>query len=994
MRKRLALCLAFLFTLSALSVSALTLSDTTGLFEFADDTVYVYDKDITAEELEAAFGGAEYINEDGVSAEDSDIVYMGSLKNGDTTYPVKMQKMVFEDEFETERPRGQRINEFFGTNWSRTHMESCVGGIGGHDEDDHAYVLTTTNSDGKSELGEETAVAGAVVTYEMQIYIRDSNTEAVNFMLPYLNADGAKQWTAQYKILGNGTYSVYGKEGKAAVGRWHTLVQTLNIARGKLLAYLDGELVAEQSVTNLAQAKNIKFETTYPNGASGMVAFDKQKVYIGAYYPPVVEKPESLDTSKVEFEDDTIYVYDRTLTPATLPIDAKGASVVYADANGDVSTEIINGGTLTIGSDTYVVSMTKLIRHYEFNENETLYKQGSSFDNVNPTWETGIGGKTDSALVIRADAAAIRPEQRSWDGAGEKTGKPITYELQAYLNENVGQINICVKNYSANVWSTQANLFGSGIAELGDDKSAVNINKWHTIAMTFYDDGTVEFYLDGILKSTRSLTNYTGIEDVRIVMSINADGMAAMDNFKVYYGSYSTDKKVLVSSDEYVIVDGDYVYVYKTGMKKSELLSVLSADGAIINYINANGEVAAEDEAVKNGTVTVDEDTYTVMMRKDIFSDDYNRDVASGAQPSSAQGLTHQGHVTGTENAVGGRADGDKSFVFKADNIAKTGSNSNPSLWMYPGIEDGVVTVKTSAYVSGNGMPKIAMKIVKDDGGTYWSAQNFFNANGKVTAGENYKGTTDINGWHTIATTLDFIGDKISYYLDGVLLTTEEVPTMKKLDRITLEASYSADIMNGIVAFDNFDYYCGAYDSADDLLNICPTTDHVVLSTADGYIGIDGSYSLTAFRNMFADPENVTVYDDDTMTSQENVKSFGVEGYDEYVLFASKSGDVTAGYKVCFAEESAETPEIAFADGKATASVVLTGTGSTAATFVIAEYNGNKLTNIAFASADNILKRTISAELNAVSGRTYKAFAVSSPADMRSISEAAVETAE
>ena len=176
------------------------------------------------------------------------------------------------------------------------HKSSFEGGLGGKAADNKAFVIRTTNFNGESGKGDPyinyaaTFALKGVVTFECSIYL-DSDDAYMNVTIPYSRTEdklSSDVWYSPLMLKGGIVYSNnIPLEMTYNAGQWYKMSCVLNTITKDSKVYINGDLVAENKLSDLKTAYRLKAEVRYPEGAgkvsNGVAAFDDFKVFYGSY---------------------------------------------------------------------------------------------------------------------------------------------------------------------------------------------------------------------------------------------------------------------------------------------------------------------------------------------------------------------------------------------------------------------------------------------------------------------------------------------------------------------------------------------------------------------------------------------------------------------------------------------------------------------------------------------------------------------------------------
>lgn len=1005
-----------------LRVLALESSDTNAVEVDAEKKiVYVYGRETTVADLKKILGAEiVYTNLAGHAGTDTERVLNGTVTAEDGVYQVAMTKELLRMDFEEDGP----AMTFSGYGGRRE------AGIGGKGADDFAWVVSAPQApSGNIEWQNvDGAGTGKVTTYEIKVMIPSMYEEGQANNLTHLNfcikTESDQMWAIQPRLLGNGKAQIPGKTGDiegVALGAWHSLAVTFrptepDAKKAEACFYLDGELTSTLPLTNYIGVASVKIGVQGESGQPAKVAVDDYLVYNGFYG---MDGLASLDDRVVEIDGKTVYVYDTALTKAELlaKISANGAALdcIREDSSAVEEGAVIDGGWLTVDGERYPIRMKKELVSVDFND-ESQALMG--FEGLTSERRGGLAGKTDKdyAQAVSTESGS-GASVRTWPNSGSPSRRIITYEMNLLIPERyqeqenaVDKLNFIIKTDSDQPFKLQTQLLGNGEAVIpGRDSNLTDIarDQWHRAALTIKPqaDGSAEFYsyLDGVQVGTDRFTEYTGIADIRLEITFPSGkaGMAAFDDYKAYYGAYMSEGVLPVSQDYRIEIAGASVYVYSLTLTKKEFLEKISAPGAVVNYYSEEGQLAAETDLVKNGTLTVDDKSYAVKMKKEIHSDSYNREIPKNTSPSGLQGINkvEGSHRSYVQSGLAGRKKTDTSFVIETQDFAGPEEMRNPSLQVWNTAE-GIITVQTAVYLEGKDVSATLAVPCAGTDGTIWAGSIVMDSAGAVKAQE-FSAQAEPGEWHVMAITADTRQKTFIYYFDGAELGSKTVDTMTATRNFNVEVTYPTDAAadktySGKLAVDSFSVYYGPYDAATDLMTVCPASGEVVLSDQERAIGIGTDYTAAEFKSLFSPASGLTLYDDATMDSQTAVNNFGVWGEGEYALFQSPSGDRIRGYHIVMLGETVKAgkPVITAGSGTVSASVAVTAAGfeGSQAILVLAAYDANgAMAAVTAAEGQVEVRGLLSAVLDIdPAGKTFKAFVLEDLSGIRPLGEPGV----
>lgn len=339
------------------------------------------------------------------------------------------------------------------------HKSSFEGGLGGKASDNKAFVIRTTDFNGEKGKGDPyinyaaTSALKGVVTFECSIYL-DSDDAYMNVTIPYSKTEDKLSSDVWYSPLMLKEGIVY-SNGNALemtynAGQWYKMSCVLNTITKNSKVYINGDLIAENKLSDMKTAYRLKAEVRYPEGdgkvSSGVAAFDDFKVFYGSYdntpnYISVkaapAEEPSQIPVLVVDDALGQIILNQTTIDSPVVPTNLvkqslilnAGVTASYYDneeLNSSVAAQraIADGMVLVLESEsketykyyTFVSAFNKVgiqVSDYQYSEVlKEIYPQsgiaaGEFLSHITPysgctmTVTTGEGVTVDSAALIK-----------------------------------------------------------------------------------------------------------------------------------------------------------------------------------------------------------------------------------------------------------------------------------------------------------------------------------------------------------------------------------------------------------------------------------------------------------------------------------------------------------------------------------------------------------------------------------------------------------------
>ena len=522
--------------------------------------------------------------------------------------------------------------------------------------------------------------------------------------------------------------------------------------------------------------------------------------------------------------------------------------------------------TMVLADETVVISNQF---GYDSSGNPIVVYNDSK--NTNITWSEDIGGlggkaQDDKSFVFTATEIPANADDKS---AGVK------YAGLDYNKDYVFEMNILVDGADATVnYMYEDNGFelikylsdGTFMYRENDtyvDAGKYETGKWHRLVI-WYDgtDGTSQrrrhsIYLDGVrlTENGKNMTNTAAVIMPGINAYTSSEGTVAFDDFKAYYvgGDYVPDAadsiKTTDSADLKFNAETNTV-TYNSGVYSTpaELIDVIKA-ATDCTYAGIFDDSTLSESAseLTDSSILVftspNGSTYSYWSLKSIYIDEntisneygYNKDGNEIGVYNDYKNT----NITWSESVggLGGKAQGDKSFVFTATEIPANADDKSAGV-KYAGLDynkdyvfemnvlvDGAEATVNFQY-EDNGYELI--KYLSDGTFLYRENDTYVEAASKYETGK----------WHRLVIWYDGTDGtssrrRHSIYLDGVRLT-ENGKYLTNGAAMIMPGINAYTSFEGTVAFDDFKaYYVGGDytpDSADAI--VTENSDNLIFDTS------------------------------------------------------------------------------------------------------------------------------------------------------------------
>lgn len=361
--------------------------------------------------------------------------------------------------------------------------------IGGKEANDYADVITKTASWSAPYTRPEWVASYPVFEATTFTAKADVYASAAGDKI-YIDMDlyqGSTKISREFGLGSKTEYPVTYNGGSYTAGKWYTIGVTVNTATDKVVYFVNGEYVGEETITDISGIGG-DFRIQFNGSTAGTYAVDNMTIVEGLEpytYPPVVE--------------------------GTF---ANGQNAITGTYTGTRSFQWFN---LSDSTNSIVA---------------------------------GLGGKTatDYAIAVtKTGTAWAGPDVRpSWVASYPTLeADKFTAEAQVYGGTREGE-NIFFNVKFVTESGTTSKTFGLG----GNESIAVkynngqyNLGEWYKLAVEGDSKtDTVKFYVNGEHIGSTTVDGLTGVStDLRTQFSGTAKGTFAMDNLRIYQGEYKGD---------------------------------------------------------------------------------------------------------------------------------------------------------------------------------------------------------------------------------------------------------------------------------------------------------------------------------------------------------------------------------------------------------------------------------------------------------------------
>lgn len=184
------------------------------------------------------------------------------------------------------------------TTYGTYSTEEGAIGLGGKDKTNGAYVIKTENFQSSPSstnvdpfINYQSSVPfSGIVTFECSVYLEGTDNQ-INVTIPYSRTEGKVNSDVWYSALRLGSDGLIYSNGKSLdkrynKGQWYKMSCEMNTETKQSKVYLNGDLIATNTLSDMKAAHRLKAEVRYPKEDAvynGLAAFDDFKVFYGSY---------------------------------------------------------------------------------------------------------------------------------------------------------------------------------------------------------------------------------------------------------------------------------------------------------------------------------------------------------------------------------------------------------------------------------------------------------------------------------------------------------------------------------------------------------------------------------------------------------------------------------------------------------------------------------------------------------------------------------------
>lgn len=472
----------------------------------------------------------------------------------------------------------------------------------------------------------------------------------------------------------------------------------------------------------------------------------------------------------------------------------------------------------------------------------------------------GIGGKEASDICLKFSVSETSSDKSAVLG-------PWTNPGATSIKDDYFSSTKPVVTYQWDVYDTTANgsftVFGRKDATFSGSNHytfggiTVGKNEWHTIAAEFIRVGSTNnacnIYVDG--KKTAAYTNQSYDYPRYCYLYLNAT---------------AADSGIMAVDNMRV-----YDHFYEGYEGATELYSY-NFDDAVPSYLFAKFE--------------------------------------AGSDNASTRGNAH---------GFMGKADDDRTLTFTFDG---TEADGKPYLYYKTGISkyEGVITYELSYCDTTSKSYHRVDPLYNDEKWgpaleyTYAAGNNFsFKVGAKTLVGEDgwsIKKPRD-GYWHEIAVTYDTDNDYIVYYLDGEELDRETIDGLNTTEKFKWTITHSSGDP-GVVSFDDFRVYKGAYNAAENRAAITSSDEMVKIDNKTINIFSASEISLAQLQGKISATGDIALYENRAALESGITTDGAVLADDNILVTKSSNGEQLAYYTLNVVESdstvSVGTPVIKY----------------------------------------------------------------------------------